>query len=1020
MKHRLGLGILLVLACVLGAPAIASAQSAIVGLLTDDSGGVLPGVTVEATSPVMIEGSRSATTDGQGRYRIPELRPGIYKLTFSLAGFGSVVREGVVLPAAFVATVNAEMKVGSLEETINVQGTAPQVDVTQASRTTVIARDVIDSLPISRNVMGLGVLAAGVKPGTPDMGGVQTTEQVGLRARGLGGFDGEQQVEGMSVQSYEGGSQSFVDDTLQSEMTVTTSSIPSDTGGGGIRLNMILKDGGNSYSGSAFMGGTKGTWVTNNIDDRLRARSLSVANGLDHLEAFTASLGGPVVKDKLWWIFSARHQSTETTIANVPKYVFSATGERSKATNDLYIRSFSTRLTWQAAQNYKLAGFLERWWHKKGHSIGAGTDYRAGEQRDPRNAHHAIGNLKLTAPITAKWLFEAGYSFAEFYWKGGPPTGSPAQLAEDALYTAAWYATAQTGDTALNRNFPDRCAYATGCTTWNTTRSQRQESVRNVGKVSASYVTGSHNIKFGFENQWGPGRQRKNTRNGHLTVSYVNNLANQVSVFNNPTIQPSYVAYDVGTFAQDSWTLKRLTLNPGIRVAWIETGMYASSMAAGRFAPARYIEEEKGLIDFGPDYSPRLSAVYDLFGNGKTALKTSWSKYYRNYDGDIAAGAYGRAGERSENRQWFDMDLIPGTNNRSNAAVANCSLAGARILPTDCDGVAQDNEIGVSPSGGTFANPDRPDRKPLNLQRQYNDEFTAGIQHQVLPRLATGFMFYKRKVGDMAFQDRTNITLADYTSFTLPLPDVARDPEVASVMSAQPQTVTVYNLNPAKATVFNVGVVDRSDTDNRTLYTGFEASFTARLPGGAIAFGSWTAEHALQKWCDDDDNPNGPTATGQFSPSDATTGVAAAMGGRYCDQTAWNYPLRHEFKIAGNYVLPYGLDFGAILQSYAGAERVITWNPAATLFPGGQRTNSETFVLNPPGSLFWDRWNQLDINFKKNLRHNNKILTFQVDVFNVLNSNAIRAGNNSVGGSLGNATTIMLGRFPRLAFNFKF
>ena len=94
--------------------------------------------------------------------------------------------------------------------------------------------------------------------------------------------------------------------------------------------------------------------------------------------------------------------------------------------------------------------------------------------------------------------------------------------------------------------------------------------------------------------------------------------------------------------------MKRLTINPGLRVQWVETGMYESSMAAGRFAPARFIEEERGLIDFGADYSPRFSAVYDLFGDGRTALKTSWSRYYRNYDGDIAANAYGRAGERSE------------------------------------------------------------------------------------------------------------------------------------------------------------------------------------------------------------------------------------------------------------------------------------------------------------------------------------------------------------------------------------
>jgi hypothetical protein len=1013
MKHRRGLGILLGLACILFMPAVASAQSAIVGLLIDDSGGVLPGVNVEASSPVMIEGTKTTVTDSQGRYRFVEMRPGNYKLTFSLTGFGTVVREGISVPSNFTATVNAEMKVGNLEETINVSGTASQVDTQQATRTQVIPRDVIDALPISRNVMGLAVIVPGVRPGTPDMGGVQTTEQVSLRARGLGGLDGDQLVEGMSIQSYEGTSLSFLDDTLQSEMTVSTAAIPADTGGGGIRLNSILKDGGNNFSGSAFMGGTKGTWVANNIDDRLRARALTVANGIDHLEAFTGSLGGPILRNRLWWILSARHQSTETTIANVPKFVTAPNGEVFKATNDLYVRSVSTRLTWQAARNYKIAGFLERWWHKKGHSIAAGTDPRAGEQRDPRNAHHAIGNIKLTAPVTNKWLVEAGWSFAEFYWRGGSPSGTPAATAHDFPFTPEWYATAMTTDTALNRNFPDKCIYAylpapNGCTAWNATREQRQESVHNEAKFAASYVTGSHNIKVGIENDWGPGRQRKNTRNGHLIQLYSNNLPSQVEVYNNPVIQPAFVAYDVGIFAQDSWTIKRLTINPGLRVQWVETGMYASSMAAGRFAPARYIEEERGLIDFGADYAPRFSAVYDLFGHGRTALKASWSKYYRNYDGDIAANAYGRAGERSERRTWLDTDLVPGTNTPSGIAKA-----------TNSNGIAEDNEIGISPSQGQFANPDRPDRKALNLERQFNNEITAGIQHQLTSRVAVGAMFYKRKIGDLAFQDRTNIGASDYTSFQVAMPDVSRDPDVAAVLKAT-DMVPVYNLNPAKLSVFNIGVVDRSDTTNDTLYTGFEASFNARLPGGAMVFGSWTADHTLQRWCDNNDDPNGPVTTGQFNPTSATTGVDAPLGGRYCDQTKFPYPLVHEFKFAGNYGLPYGLDFGAILQSYGGQERVIQWQPAAPLFPGGLRTQAQTFVLNAPGSIFYDRWNQLDINLKKNFRHNGKVLTFQIDVFNVLNSNAIRAANNNVGTSLGNATTIMLGRFPRLALNYKF
>src|SRR5206468_5604016 len=133
--------------CLLFLPAVSSAQSAIVGLLSDDSGAVLPGVTVEASSPALIEGAKSGVTDSQGRYRIVQLRPGTYKLTFSLPGFEQVVRDGIALPSEFTATVNVTMKVGSLTETVTVAGSTAQVDVQQATRTQVISRDVVDSLP---------------------------------------------------------------------------------------------------------------------------------------------------------------------------------------------------------------------------------------------------------------------------------------------------------------------------------------------------------------------------------------------------------------------------------------------------------------------------------------------------------------------------------------------------------------------------------------------------------------------------------------------------------------------------------------------------------------------------------------------------------------------------------------------------------------------------------------------------------------------------------------------------------
>ena len=350
------LGALVVCATVL-LPTLAYAQAQIVGQVRDESGGVLPGVTVEAASPAIIEKVRTAVTDDQGRYRIDALRPGTYKLTFSLAGFSTVARESIEVPSEVVVTINADMKVGALEETITVSGETPQIDVQQASRTQVITRDIIDTLPVSRNVMSIGVLSAGVRAGTPDIGGSRMTEQVELRAHGLAGDDAEQLVEGMSIQSLEGASQSYFDDMLQSEITIMTSAIPADTSGGGIRMNSVLKDGGNLFSGAAFIGFSSGEWQSDNVDDSLRAapNSIRTANGIKHIQMFTGSLGGPIKKDKLWFIVTARHQSSDETVADVPVQITTPQGDVLNSYLDTYVRGPSLRMTWQVAEKHKLA-----------------------------------------------------------------------------------------------------------------------------------------------------------------------------------------------------------------------------------------------------------------------------------------------------------------------------------------------------------------------------------------------------------------------------------------------------------------------------------------------------------------------------------------------------------------------------------------------------------------------------------------------------------------------------------------
>ncbi len=355
-------------------PDIVAAQSQINGVIRDESGGVLPGVTVEASSPVLIEKVRSAVTDDQGRYNIIDLRPGIYRLTFTLTGFNTVVRDGVEVPGGVAVTANADLKVGALEETITVSGQTPLVDVTQATRTQVLTRDLIDALPSTRNIMSVGMMVPGIRLGTPDVGGSRQMEQTNPRGHGIAAKHTVQHIDGMSVNSQEtSNQQSYVNDALSAEVTVSTSAHPAEIQSGGLRTNMIPKDGGNNVSGSIFFGGSDGNWQSNNVSDEMRAQNFTSANGIAHIQNFNASMGGPIWRDKLWFFVSARHISTDELVANVDEYVTAPDGELIRSTLDQYIRDVLGRVTWQVSQKNKFAVFFERTWKRKGKDFGFGS-----------------------------------------------------------------------------------------------------------------------------------------------------------------------------------------------------------------------------------------------------------------------------------------------------------------------------------------------------------------------------------------------------------------------------------------------------------------------------------------------------------------------------------------------------------------------------------------------------------------------------------------------------------------------
>ena len=267
-------------ACLLIIPHAALAQSAIAGAVKDATGAVLPGVTVEAGSPALIERVRTVTTDAAGLYRIIDLRPGIYTVTFTLPGFNAIRREGIELPANFTSTINAELRVGAIEETVTVTGDSPVVDVKSATQQQVLSRDLLDAVPTGRNIWAVGSTLTGVTLSAPDVGGTAGMQQTYMAVHGSQRRDNSIQVDGMSVNGIEGDGaiQNYFNDGMFQEMSYQTGALSAEVQASGVRLNMIPKEGGNAFKGSMFLSRTPGSWQSNNFTDELRATGLRTAS----------------------------------------------------------------------------------------------------------------------------------------------------------------------------------------------------------------------------------------------------------------------------------------------------------------------------------------------------------------------------------------------------------------------------------------------------------------------------------------------------------------------------------------------------------------------------------------------------------------------------------------------------------------------------------------------------------------------------------------------------------------------
>src|SRR4249920_347839 len=520
-RSRIGMLFAVALGC-LALPTAARAQSAFAGVVKDATGAVLPGVTVEASSPALIEKVRSVTTDANGLYRIENLRPGTYSITFNLPGFSAVKRDGVDLPSNFTSTINADLKVGAMEETVTVSGSSPVVDVQSNSKAQVLSREVLDAVPTSHTIQGVGQLVVGVTLTAPDVGGSQAMQQTYFTVHGLGAAQTSLMMDGMIINGLQGDGaiQTYTNDVGNQEMVYQTGGGTVDSPTGGVKINMIPKEGGNRFSGSIFQGYETSKWQSDNLTPFLAANGVKSVDKIGTYNDTNFTFGGPIKKDSIWFFGSGRFFIVNKPIGST--YVSDGTKAGILAcanalagrggtlcpqgTDPQHQYSALARLTWQISPRNKLSGYYDRIHKVRGAAMSPGDDQTTSSVvwNSPL---YTTNMVKYTSTVSSKLLVEGGFSsnlerYNNLYQPG----------IEKERGSAAWFASARHSiDAAASTNTASAAQYGSYPDRYNM-------------QGSASYVTGSQAFKVGFQDSWGPYNQNLRA-NADLYQNYVSNAA---------------------------------------------------------------------------------------------------------------------------------------------------------------------------------------------------------------------------------------------------------------------------------------------------------------------------------------------------------------------------------------------------------------------------------------------------------------------------------------------------------------
>jgi hypothetical protein len=978
--------------------ATANAQSQtgeIFGKVTDESGAVLPGVTVTLSGPSLLQ-PQTATTSQTGTYQFPRLTVGTYNLKFEIAGFKTVVQEGIQVTVDFSANISPQLGVSAVQEVVTVTSETPTVDTKQTGTRQTFTLDQLQSIPSARDPWVILQQTAGIAMDRENIGGNMSGQQSNYVSRGGNPTNNKWSLDGVDItdMSATGASPAYYDFDSFQEMTINTGGVDVTQQTGGVGINLVTKSGTDKFRGSSRFFLTDESVQANNINDDLRKQGATSGNPIQNIKDYGFEMGGPISRGRAWVWGGFGKQTVDVGVVGFYKptaecQAFKTTAVALASPLDAVNECLNTDRTLLQQTNLKAEVQLF-----KGNRLSIFNNFNK-KERNARGASD-LNPIETTTPQKA-----VDKSFGKYLWNTGPnPTYKFGNqwVVSDRLLLDVQYAHIGNNFT-LGLQSPDlRTTQPTFVVSTGMNGRSAAESVfiRPVNSVTLNstyflpaVLGADHSFKFG--GYWRDSNTTSiNHTGGYGTVRFPDATGNDCPGLaaanpDDPTkwcqvdlTRDGNSVYDLLNYAayvQDTITKGRTTLNLGLRYDYNRDKAMASSIVAnplgGSWLPGIDFSGADPGVAFN-DFSPRLGLTYNLTGDGRTLARANYARYYGQVGNGGVASTINPVGSTTLRYPWTDA-------NRNQVAEAGEIVLSATPLNSST------NWSAANPANTVSANSVDP-----NLKNDTTDEFIIGVDREVGRGFAIGANYIYRKYGNFQWSDRVNFTSSEWVPVSFTPTTGCQGNDGLRTEASRCPTVSYYEptiQQPTVVTLSNIPGYER-------VFSGIEVNGRKRMSSRWMMNTSFTYNTTDVHHNDFAGAGNQSSGTAGTIPiSEDPTNRVVREGGQYDYLTSGSgignvyVNTKWLFKLSGLYELPWRVNVSGFYNARQGYPF-----EQGLLSPSRQRGAGTVFVvLDQVGELRLPNYHNVDFHVERPISFATVKFVPSLDVFNLTNGNTVQA-----------------------------